>query len=267
MTDLTDDELSGLSANAKALSDGIAKLRGTDAVSVQKSPETERARRGIGLAFVDILYGLAATQVFRSVQSASSPKRISAVGWAYLAVVLALIVLSYVGYHINRVDRNGGWPLGFLNLPFLELAIDVVLVGTYFVMVAEAPGVPTGTPPTARPPSAFLFAILVAVVFGLYLVWDLVDHVIMHATKDDKPCYPLPSDPADRKSFKTCETVRWSVVFLVLVLALLWVVAWQSPTDTECLLLVFGIYLVVFIVYRLYPGTTTTRPPTPPPPT
>lgn len=208
-----------------------------------------QALNAVGLGFIDILFGLAASQVFIAVQQTPSPHRISVAGWGYLVVALFVIVLSYIGYHTNRVHRGGGWPLDFRSLPMIELGIDVLLVGTYFLLVIESPGIPTGATDHGRPAAAVMQATLLAVIFLLYFVWDATEHIITGTQRYGDFLSGGTSDLASLHG-RTAKHRARSLIFFGIFAGLAVVVWIWRPTDTGSLVGLDAVYIMLLLLYR-----------------
>jgi hypothetical protein len=82
--------------------------------------------------------------------------------WTQLAVVLVLILTSWVGYHTSA--NRPRFRLGFFNWELVKFALDVAMVVVYFLAAAVA----ARARPTLR-----IEALLVMIAFGLYALWDL----------------------------------------------------------------------------------------------
>jgi hypothetical protein len=132
----------------------------------------------VGLSFIDVLYGLAATQCF---QSAFHPEPdLTAAQWAHFAVALAVVTLSWVGYHLNRLKRHRGRPAGsqplYFAWPFRQLAqllVDVYLLALYFLLAVDV----------RHPPDMAPELRLLVMIFAGYVAWTLLD--IEHSTAED----------------------------------------------------------------------------------
>lgn len=126
--------------------------------------------RKVGGLFIDVLYGLAATQVLRTLVMAQNahgsigPDQASAVELSHLGLALGVIGLSYIGYHGNRIERRGGWQIDFFNPAFFQFAIDIAILTGYFLLTAFV------VRRTAIPET-----LIVAVVFMLYVAFDGLD--------------------------------------------------------------------------------------------
>ena len=87
-------------------------------------------------------------------------------GWSHLAVAAVLILMSWVGYHTSRNRARG---VEFFNLAFVSFLIDISLVVLYWMAVVYV----ERTSPLARNPAALPRALIVGMVFLLYVCSDL----------------------------------------------------------------------------------------------
>lgn len=128
------------------------------------SPKLDPAT--IGISFVDILFALAVGQVLDPIKNwGEDPTKnpLPLPVWTQLAVVLVLILTSWVGYHSSA--NRPRFRLGFFNWELVKFALDVAMVVVYFVAAA----VGARSVPTLR-----VLALMVMISFGLYATWDLV---------------------------------------------------------------------------------------------
>jgi hypothetical protein len=119
----------------------------------------------IGISFVDILFALAVGQVLDPIKNWGENPKTNPVPlsvWTQLAVVLVLILTSWVGYHGSA--NRPRFHLAFFNWELFKFTLDVAMVVVYFIAAAVA----ARTIPTLR-----VEALLVMVSFALYAVWDL----------------------------------------------------------------------------------------------
>lgn len=120
----------------------------------------------IGISFVDILFALAVGQVLDPIKNwGEDPTKnpLPLPVWTQLAVVLVLILTSWVGYHSSA--NRPRFRLGFFNLELAKFALDVAMVVVYFVAAAVA---------ARSAPSLRVLALTVMICFGFYAAWDLV---------------------------------------------------------------------------------------------
>lgn len=123
----------------------------------------------VGLSFIDVLYGLAATSCFTS---AFAGPPLTATGWSHFAVAMSVITLSWVGYHVNRhreaVRRGAAFVPGYFCgwcKPLWHLLVDVALLALYYVLAVEI---------TPRPDMEVELRLLF-MIFAGYVAWDLLD--------------------------------------------------------------------------------------------
>jgi hypothetical protein len=130
------------------------------------------------LSFLDLLFAVPVADLAMRVSSANRAQ-VSAADWSALAVVLATIVLSWIGLHKDRAamldETHGRGPIGempFWGPQFVQFLIEMIIIALYFTM-----GQFVGLPPNgdhAAPAEGWLTGLLLAVFF-LYLAWDGLD--------------------------------------------------------------------------------------------
>ncbi len=146
--------------------------------------------KNLHFGFIDFLFSLAVAQVavkFAAIVADADGAARSysdSTYWpaySHLALCLMLITTSWIGWnrslysHSNTRNISSVW-----NLDFLEILIDVLLVISYYVLVehTEMPslvGAGTAAQMSASQGNSVLpEACTLLVVFGLYLLWDLV---------------------------------------------------------------------------------------------
>ena len=133
----------------------------------------------VGGVFLDFLFGFVAASIF---EAATKPE-LSSVRLAQLCLAGAATLTSWIGYH----QSEGRTPVGleYFNLPLLQFAVHLGLVVSFFLMAArtEKPGAPASAVPEA---------IITAVIFTLYFVWEAISHRVWH---DSRYREALPSEP------------------------------------------------------------------------
>jgi hypothetical protein len=140
---------------------GTGRELASDPVNELPQAEEDAGKDGVG--FIDILFGVAASEVF--IDLAAVPRE-QVAKWGHLLVALVLIAFSWIGYHKARTIAPAklrfDHPAGLL-----QLGVDIGIVGTYFALVINAHGL-------ADEYSMLAHSALIAVAYGLYLVWDLL---------------------------------------------------------------------------------------------
>ncbi len=131
-----------------------------------------------GLRFTDVLFGFVIRELFLSL---NKWKKLDGYTRAHLIAGAVLVLGSYIGYR-NSLKR-GQFKIRFINLPLLKFTTDQAMVALYFAFAVAVPHPPSGNP--KFPLSAELARIdanLLTLIFGLYLLWDLLS-LAMHHTK------------------------------------------------------------------------------------
>jgi hypothetical protein len=130
---------------------------------VQPMPNGDRNDPKVGVDFIDIIFGIAVGVVFTRF---STTTRHQYQSWGYLVVALALIGFSWIGYHKSKTANPK-------NLKFTDptgiaqFFVDIAIVALYFAIATET---------NVRFP---VESALIAVVFGLYALWDALD-IVQH---------------------------------------------------------------------------------------
>jgi hypothetical protein len=129
----------------------------------------------VGISFVDVLFALVVGEVL-------SPLRrwwtIPGPGWSHLVLAAVLVLTSWIGYH-NSTNRPK-YEIAFVNLPLWQFVLDISMVIAYWFTATSAE-LPEHSPVMDLPAprgSAVPEAILVAVCFLLYVLWDEVGRQI-----------------------------------------------------------------------------------------
>ena len=131
------------------------------------------------LSFLDLLYAVPVADLAMRVSGAEL-HRVSLTDWLALAVILAVIVLSWIGLHKNRaamatkIDRNLIGQIDFLQPRFIQFLIEVIIVCLYFAMGLELKFPTSQNPAVPAAPEEWITGILV-LIFAAYIVWDLID--------------------------------------------------------------------------------------------
>jgi hypothetical protein len=150
---------------------------------LQESGRERRAAEGPAvdqLNFLDLLYAVPVGDLAMRVSGAKLAQ-VSSADWWVLAVILATIAFSWIGVHKDRAaqadESHQRGPIGkmpFLGLQFVQFLVQIIIVGTYFAMGLFLK-LPTQSDPTVRPPAEGWLTGFLLLIFGLYLLWDLID--------------------------------------------------------------------------------------------
>jgi hypothetical protein len=140
------------------------------------SPQTV-PDESVPLQFVDLLYAVPVADLAVRV-SATHLDHVSPSGWTDLAVQLSAITFGWIGHHTNRAklprtlteERSEGRQ--FLTLRFPQLVVEILIIVAYFALgtksfLPDAQGI--------GHPSEAWKGLWLTVIFGLYLIWDLLD--------------------------------------------------------------------------------------------
>jgi len=132
------------------------------------------------LTFLDLLYSVPIGDLAVRVSGAQL-RLITPADWSALAVVLAVIVLSWIGLHKDRaITADENHPdsrigdIGFARIEFAQFLIEVAIIGLYFAMGLTLQLPTASRPATPLPSESWLTAFLL-LIFIAYLAWDLID--------------------------------------------------------------------------------------------
>lgn len=198
------------------------------------------------LNFLDLLYAVPIGDLAMRVSGAQL-NLISAADWSALTLILAVIVLSWVGLHKDRaiitaeqhVNRIGD--IDFRHIEFSQLLIEVGIIAMYFAMGLTLQLPPkNGKPPSPPPSEVWLTGFLLA-VFAAYWLWDRID--ILRARREN--------DQIWRRRATRGARVTLSAA---LVAAVVFVAVWLTlhPARTEGPVVALNLALVVLLyLYRV----------------
>jgi quinol-cytochrome oxidoreductase complex cytochrome b subunit len=202
-------------------------------------------RRALGpavdhLSFLDLLYAVPVGDLAMRVSNADLA-RVPSADWSALAVILATIVLSWVGLHKNRAamadEDNPRQPIGlipFWNLLFVQFLIEVIIIGMYFAMGLFLK-LPTASDSAGLPAEGWLTGLLF-LIFVLYLAWDLID---THLAKN-----PIWHETAWNGALVTMKFLAAAgIIFLV--------VAAVNPRAAVVVILVNSVLVILLYAYRV----------------
>lgn len=134
-----------------------------------------------GLSFLDLIFTVPVGDLAMRVSGAKLD-RVSAGDWSALAMILTVIVLSWIGMHKDRKDLVQGsktkrdviGEFPFFGPRFVQFVVEVVIIGLYFVMGLNLT-LPTPDHLAVTPlPEESLTEVLLW-IFIAYFVWDILD--------------------------------------------------------------------------------------------
>jgi hypothetical protein len=200
------------------------------------TPSTGRAESA-ALSYIDLLYAVPVAGLATRLGSAP-PSNVSAAGWFDVAVALSAVTLGWVGHHINRqllpeAAQQRGIERPFTTARFPQLVVEILIIGAYFALVMLA--VLHGSPGSQLPKAIWL-----AVAFGLYLVWDLLDIGVA------KSLLPRPW-------IKRATTgMHVTATFLLLFAAVVAVAALLGGHPPQAMVMAFdGVVILLLYLYRV----------------
>jgi hypothetical protein len=128
------------------------------------------------LSFLDLIYAVPVGDLAMRVSEAE-PGRVSAADWSALALILWVIVLSWLGVHKDRCEMAEGEqkrdPIGdfpFAGWRFVQFILEIVIAGLYFAM-----GLTLKLTMYAALPQERVLIEFLLFIFGAYFLWDLLD--------------------------------------------------------------------------------------------
>lgn len=212
-------------------------------------PELDQGDKRSGATFVNILFGLVVTQA--AIQLAKELVKWWGDGWnevdetrlAHLLVALTLTVLSWIGYHQSQ--QYPPFLIKFVNIPFVQFFLDVLMVIMYYVVVAVAENSDHALGPVLTH-SAGPEASLVFVVFVLYSVWDFTGFRLFHDPEYSKRL------ATPREADSKFGPRRWVTFIFTLVTGGLAMVVWQLDPETPgSVVITDAVIFAVLFLYRI----------------
>jgi hypothetical protein len=143
------------------------------------SPTADVSKQSTGLTFTDILFGFVIKELFSRLQYWGTQP--SVVHWQ-LITGITLVLGSWIGFRRSMARSN--YELKFFNLPLLRFVIDQAMVFMYFrisILTPEAAN------PSVKPVSLVqTTSKWLAIIFGLYLLWDFLGVLMSCGSKYKK---------------------------------------------------------------------------------
>ncbi|OWY63548.1 hypothetical protein B7486_52485, partial [cyanobacterium TDX16] len=90
------------------------------------TPRLDRSKVGVTVA--SVLFGLVLTDGVLFL--GRNLGDMTWTSWSQWLLAVVITVLSYVGYYNSREYPN--WRLGFYNLPFFQMVLDLLIIGSYW---------------------------------------------------------------------------------------------------------------------------------------
>lgn len=134
-------------------------------------PSAETSELDTGLRFTDILFGFVISRIFLRLQHFGELPVF--VRWQ-LVVSTALVLGSWIGF--RRSLKRASYELKFFNLPLFRFIVDQLMIILYFRIAVLTPN----NPEASFDPSSLAVDTLqtLVIIFGLYLVWDLLGQLM-----------------------------------------------------------------------------------------
>lgn len=174
----------------------------------------------VGVGFIDVLFGIAASEAFARLFQASPVQA------SHLILALVLIALSWIGYH--KTPSPSKVTERFWSLGFVQFFLDIAIIFLYYWLVFFA-----GRRHSLAKGMVWEAGLLVAVFVG-YAVWDALANVIAG----------------------TCQVRRRLVADLagVLVMSLIWLLLsqWYHVTTRGEVFACDAVYVLALYGYRVW---------------
>ncbi len=208
-------------------------------------PEPDRADKRAGATFVNILFGLVVTTA--AIEFATEFVILWDEGWsavsetrlAHLLLAMALTLLSWIGYHQSQ--QYPPFLIKFLNIPFLQFLLDVLMVIAYYAVVVVAEGSDRALRPDALPE-----ATLVLLVFVLYALWDWLGFRLFH---DPEYASRLESPRDTDETIGPRRAVTLAFTGLALLqFAAIWLIRPRAPGSV---IVADGLIVAMLFLYRV----------------
>jgi hypothetical protein len=193
-----------------------------------------------GLRFTDVLFGFALREAVTRLVAWSD---LTTVARVHLVLAVLVILGSYIGFRNSQ--KRGKYQLRFFNLALVRFATDQTMVFLYFwlALYFQVSALPSGT-------AIFRFdARIVLTIFGLYLAWDLVSHLMAGS----KRYYTVKGSKPEEDEVMKVDTYRTVITIIGLIVAAgIWAIAeFVEPAGGAATWGIAGLALLV-VVYRFF---------------
>ena len=180
------------------------------------------------LTFTDVIFGLVFTEIFTR---AAALDALSTAVDVHLALSLAVAAGSYIGYRGSL--KRATYRLAFFNLPLMRFTLDLFMIFLYFILAVT----PDQTNDPAAPVHARTDSLVVLLIFGAYLAWDLFSKWMSVSGYDEV-------------HFQWNRTIV--TVGGLLLSGIIFGVAWtaSSPLDQHFAITIDSLLIAVVIAYR-----------------
>jgi hypothetical protein len=210
----------------------------------------------VGLNLVNVVYGVVLAGVF--IPTSIDYRNVPAAQWSQLILAATAIVLSWIGYYNNRGEYKV-WRARFLNIPFFQYLISVLILAGYWGLILSAEGFQSETGTTSALPEA----LIMLTVFALYFLWDILEFCVQSSEKYVAVMTRVYTEEREKQSQGTVlyspddlkkRTRARGVVTLIFVGFLIGVVLvfWQTnPDSTRLVVAIDGLGVLMLLVYRI----------------
>jgi hypothetical protein len=218
-------------------------------VGVAFSPPATVSTQSTALTFTDILFGFVIKELFSRLQYWGTQPPV--VHWQ-LVIGITLVLGSWIGFRRSLARSN--YELKFFNLPFFRFITDQALVFMYFrisILTPEAAN------PKVMPVSLVQTTTMwVAVIFGLYLLWDFLGVLMSLSPKYKK------IDQATKATTSEPFSANWPGVLITLasggLIAIVYALASNTGSQNENVDLLLVVVTILLVLYRFAKEVRTT---------
>jgi hypothetical protein len=215
-----------------------------------KPPPTV-STQSTALTFTDILFGFVIKELFSRLQYWDTQP--SVVHWQ-LILGVTLVLGSWIGFRRSLARSN--YELKFFNLPLLRFVLDQAMVFIYFrisVLIPEAPN-PKVMPVTLVQTTTRW----VAIIFGLYLLWDVLGVLMSILPKSRYKKIDQGTKAMTSESFSP----NWPGVLITLVsgglMAIVYALAADTGSHNSNVDVLLVVAIIALLVYRFAKEVRTT---------
>jgi hypothetical protein len=210
-------------------------------LEVALSPPASVSKQSTALTFTDILFGFVIKELFSRLQYWGTQP--SVVHWQ-LVIGVTLVLGSWIGFRRSLARSN--YELKFFNLPLLRFVIDQALVFMYFRISILTSAV--ANPKVMPVPLAQTTARWVAVIFGLYLLWDVLGVLMSFSPKYKK------IDQDTEETTDSSFSPNWPGVCITLVsgglIAIVYALAANTGSDNANVDVLLIVATILLLLYR-----------------
>jgi hypothetical protein len=214
-------------------------------------PPPSVSTQSTALTFTDILFGFVIKELFSRLQYWGTQP--SVVRWQ-LILGVTLVLGSWIGFRRSLARSN--YELKFFNLPLLRFVLDQAMVFIYFRISVLTP---EAAHPNVAPVSLVQTTTRwVAVIFGLYLLWDILGVLMSILPKSKYKKINQETKAMDDEPFSP----NWPGVLITLasggLIAIVYALASNTGSHNSNVDLLLVVVTIVLLAYRFAKEVRTT---------